>query len=739
MQKRQSWLTAVVLTLLILFTMPVHGLAGTPFDQDSLRWHLAVDPAPVTSRTNEAAKLQLELEGIQTTVTGDAMEIGGESSPEQMRAALFHGVSSLVDFLGGPVELTLYLPADGTPVTLNLEARSTAGYRWDVVSGGHYTASGESKFERRSPGFGAPAIQTLQLQAIGNGDTTVRLKYHRRFEPDAPTHAKLSIRMPAVGDLDVVDPTPARIISDADISAARSSTEPSPYAELVSKSLPTSWDWRTQGIVPAVRNQGGCGSCWAFGTVGAMESAVKKGGGPLTDLSEQFLISCNRDGWNCADGGLTAHKYHYNTLGKSQTAIGAVLESAKPYTATDGTCATALSHPYKLNSWAFVTGSEWTMPTNDQLKNAIYTYGPITAGVCADDGWYSYTTGVYKPKSNQCRGSTDHQIVLVGWDDATSSWILRNSWGPNWGENGYMRIAYDPGGTTSRVGEGTSWVKYTAPTTVPIPYRPSGDTYTLKPAYSWSRVGTASSYKLQVYDTAAGTYPVNMTVSSSYCSSTTNRCSYTPSTSLTNNKSYQWRVAAGSGAFSSWMNFVAKYGFNSQFNGSSTGWSARRGTWTVNSTVYYTNGVPNKWSTASYNANFGNFTYTARMKRVDNTGLGHPSGLVVRGSSSSFDSTYNWSNAYELLYSQLGKFMVLKRVAGVQTVLKSWTASSAILKNNWNTLKVIAEDSKFRFYINNVLVWSGSDTSFAAGQVGLLMYRDAVPSQLLVDWATLGM
>ncbi len=753
MSAKQPKLRVAAFMVATLLAMPVFGLGGTAFAQEGaapsvqkqtgFHWQMVVDPAPPVSRAVANATEQLSQVGVRTAVTASKLVMDGQESLEQMRTALFDTASPWMDFLGGPIELALYLPANGTPVTLNLEARNTTGYRWEVVSGDGslYTASAETAFAMRSKGYGAPAIQTLQLKATGKGNTAVHLKYRRPFEPDAPVQTQLNIWMPTVGNVELSDPTPSELISEVEMRASQSSIEPSPYAELQPKALPTSWDWRTKGIVPAVRDQGSCGSCWSFGTVGVMESAVKKGGGSLTDLSEQFLISCNKDGWSC-NGGLTANKYHYNTLGTSQTAIGAVLESAKPYTATNGACTASYSHPYKLSNWAFITGSEWTMPTVDQLKNAIYTYGPITAGVCVDSGWYSYNGGVYNPSSNVCNGSTNHQIVLVGWDDTTSSWILRNSWGPSWGENGYMRIAWNPTGTTSRVGEGTSWVKYqsTTPTVVPTLYRPSGNTYTLKPIYSWSRVGTTASYKLQVYDIATATYPINMMVSSSYCKATTNRCSYTPSVSLTNNKSYKWRVAAGSGAFSGWLSFKALYGFNSQFNGSSAGWVARPGgAWAVTSSVYYTNGLANKWSSASFNAAFNNFTYTANMKRVDTSGNGWSSGLVVRGLPTSFSAENRWNNAYRFLYTQDGYFSVWKSVAGVTTAVKNWTTSAAISKNNWNTLKVIADGAQFRFYINNVLVWSGSDGSLASGQVGVIMYRDATVQPLYVNWATLGM
>jgi C1A family cysteine protease len=462
---------ATILVVLTFLAIPGLGSGGAASSQEDaaasvqkpagFRWQMAVDPAPKADRAAEQAMQRLEREGVAATVSGNKATMAGQGSLEQLQTALFDTASPWIDFLGGPVELTLYLPADGTSVTLNLEARTTTGYQWDVVSeaGSLYAESGEAVFTMRSLGYGVPAIQTLQLEATGKGDTTLRLKYHRPFEPNVPIRTKLSLWMPAVDDVELINPIPSELLSESEILAIQAEADSSPYAELEPQALPASWDWRTQGIVPAVRDQGSCGSCWAFGTVGVMESAVKKGGGPLTDLSEQFLLSCNKDRWSC-NGGLTATKYHYNTLAKSQTAIGAVLESAKPYTASKGTCKTAYSHPYRLESWAFIPKSESAMPTVDQLKNAIYTYGPVTAGVCADSGWNKYRSGVYKPTRNACRGSTNHQIVLVGWNDATSSWILRNSWGPKWGESGYMRIAYDTNGKTSRVGEGASWAKY---------------------------------------------------------------------------------------------------------------------------------------------------------------------------------------------------------------------------------------------------------------------------------------
>ncbi len=409
---------------------------------------------------------------VAAKVSEGRLELSGDQGLDQVRTALFDTAAEWADFLGGPIEVTLEMPDAETPITLELESRITTGYGWEVITepGKRFSQRGQAAVASRYRAYGAPAIQTLVLQPAGSGDGTVRLLYRRAFQKEAPIKTRLHLSVPGeVGELRLIDPTPTepeeRRAAEPDDSTD-ASAEPSTET---TRGLPTAWDWRNLGVVTPVRDQGGCGSCWAFGTVGVMESAVLMGGGPPTDLSEQFLVSCNLEGWSCG-GGLTASMYHYNKLGESQTAAGAVLESTKPYTATNGTCAVALSHPYRLSGWKFITGSEWIVPSVEAIKTAIYTYGPITAGVCVDIGWDSYTGGVYAPAVNICGGSTNHQIVLVGWDDATQTWILRNSWGPYWGDNGYMHIKYDPAGTTSRVGEGTSWAKYQAPA---IPLSPA--------------------------------------------------------------------------------------------------------------------------------------------------------------------------------------------------------------------------------------------------------------------------
>jgi hypothetical protein len=270
-------------------------------------------------------------------------------------------------------------------------------------------------------------------------------------------------------------------------------------------------------------------------------------------------------------------------------------------------------------------------------------------------------------------------------------------------------------------------------------YRPLGNTYTTKPVYSWTRVGSTTRYKVQVYDIAAARNIINGVVGGMACDASTNRCSYKSSVLLTNNKSYKWRVAAGSGAFSAWKTFTVRPGINSQFNYNATGWLSQPGaTWTTSGgTTIHTNGMANKWSSISYNAKFDNFTYSARMKRVSSTGAS--SGFWVRGTPT-FDTTFNAvKNGYLFLYSQNGCFSVWKHIGGTIVAEKGWTISPSIVPNGWNVLKVTLDGSLLRFYINSVLVWSGSDSSFKNGQVALTMFGSSTTERLDVDWATLGM
>jgi C1A family cysteine protease len=231
-----------------------------------------------------------------------------------------------------------------------------------------------------------------------------------------------------------------------------------PMPAVRTRDLPTAFDWRDYGGCTPVRNQGGCGSCWAFSAVGAVESAIKIVDGVGLDLSEQWLVSCTAAG-NCG-GGWNSTALRHLRCGSGYTDpcgdSGAVLESDFPYIAQNGSCNCPYPHPYCINGWGFVYSGGGVPPTED-IKQAIYNYGPVSACVYANSAFSAYSGGVF----NACTNDHDvnHCIVLVGWDDTMGTdgvWILRNSWGSWWGDGGYMYIEYG----CSLVGYASCWVYY---------------------------------------------------------------------------------------------------------------------------------------------------------------------------------------------------------------------------------------------------------------------------------------
>jgi len=226
------------------------------------------------------------------------------------------------------------------------------------------------------------------------------------------------------------------------------------------RNLPSVFDWRNYNgynYCTPIKNQGGCGSCWAFGLVGAVEARIKIEDLDTVDLSEQWLVSCCGLGgcsgeWpgNAANFYLCSGQYKDYCGG-----YGAVLEEEFPYVASDAPCGCPYTHPYCLDNWAYI-GPQWGVPTVNQIKQAIMTYGPVTVCVNATAAFQAYGGGIFNACDNS---SINHAVALVGWDDSQGPngvWFLRNSWGAGWGESGYMRITYN----CCLVGYGGLYVNY---------------------------------------------------------------------------------------------------------------------------------------------------------------------------------------------------------------------------------------------------------------------------------------
>jgi len=197
---------------------------------------------------------------------------------------------------------------------------------------------------------------------------------------------------------------------------------------------PTKVDWRTKGAVTPIKNQGQCGSCWAFSATGSMEGAHQISSGSLVSLSEQQLVDCSgAQGNQGCNGGLMDQAFQYVI-----TNAGITTEDAYPYTAVDGTCVAA-GKPVgaTISSFHDVTAGSETVALLEAVTNA-----PTSIAIEADQsGFQLYQSGVF---NGVCGQNLDHGVLLVGFDHDNGSnldyWILKNSWGTSWGEQGYMQI-----------------------------------------------------------------------------------------------------------------------------------------------------------------------------------------------------------------------------------------------------------------------------------------------------------
>ncbi|KAJ3452967.1 cysteine protease [Anaeramoeba flamelloides] len=211
------------------------------------------------------------------------------------------------------------------------------------------------------------------------------------------------------------------------------------------KSYPTTLDNRDTHFVD-IKDQGQCGSCWTFASTTLVESSLYNQNGILVELSEEQVLDCTYkdpgDGYvsnpwdNWDDGCDGGNVYHSLTLNRDY--LGAVSMKDYPYVGSDGTCDTGFTKLATVNSadpLSYVDSG-----TESQIKQALYDYGGVAIVVNAN-GWSSYGSGVYQ--SSDCSGNTNHAVALSGYGtkDGENVWILRNSWGSGWGENGYMYLA----------------------------------------------------------------------------------------------------------------------------------------------------------------------------------------------------------------------------------------------------------------------------------------------------------
>ncbi|XP_019193301.1 PREDICTED: senescence-specific cysteine protease SAG12-like [Ipomoea nil] len=201
--------------------------------------------------------------------------------------------------------------------------------------------------------------------------------------------------------------------------------------------LPSTVDWRNKGAVTPIKDQGNCGSCWAFAVVAAVEGIHKLKTGNLVSLSEQELVDCDRKSYGC-DGGFPISAFQFIVNNN-----GLTTEENYPYKGKQHRVCNFMKTASKA---VRISGYERVPAKNETALMQAVAHQPVLLEINGGDFHFRfYEKGVF---SGKCKPHLDHGVTAVGYgttagDGGKKYWVIKNSWGTRWGENGYMRIQRD--------------------------------------------------------------------------------------------------------------------------------------------------------------------------------------------------------------------------------------------------------------------------------------------------------
>jgi len=226
------------------------------------------------------------------------------------------------------------------------------------------------------------------------------------------------------------------------------------YSEKFIKSIPDTWDWRTKGIVTPVKNQGGCGSCWTFSTTGNIEGLYALKYKTLVSLSEQEIVDCSTACCQIPGYGPVCNQgceggFMWSAMYDIMSWKGLETETEYPYLGYPNSCMKKGPQIAAITNYTCISTTNGPADEN-QMMAYIYKNGPVSIALNAAL-LISYEYGVIDPwfPNFWCDPDTlDHALLIVGWGNAENwigevipYWLVKNSWGEDWGENGYFRIA----------------------------------------------------------------------------------------------------------------------------------------------------------------------------------------------------------------------------------------------------------------------------------------------------------